>query len=60
MKITEESINHNLAQIIEDMVGVPFKYADQEDYADHQRLVTLGCVKGAMDLANRLKAVLKC
>lgn len=58
MKITEDSINHNLAQIIEDYVGSPFEYADQEDYADHQRLVTLGYVKGAIDFANRLKEVL--
>ena len=59
MKITEDSINHNLALLIEEMVGLPFEYADQEDFADHQRLVTLGYVKGAMDFANRLKEVLK-
>ena len=59
MKITEESINHNLARTIEDMVGFPFEYSEETDDADHQRLITLGYVKGAMDFANRLKEVLK-
>lgn len=59
MKITEDSINHNLALLIEEMVGLPFEYSEGTDDADHQRLITLGYVKGAIDFANRLKEVLK-
>ena len=58
MKITEDNINNNLARTIEDMVGLPFEYSEESEDADHQRLITLGYVKGAIDLANNLKAVL--
>lgn len=58
MKIDESCINHYLARTIEDMVGLPFEYSEGSEDADHQRLITLGYVNGAIDFANRLKEVL--
>ena len=59
MKIDESCINHNLARVIENIVGFPFEYSDEACDADHQRLITLGYVKGAIDFANKMKEVLK-
>lgn len=59
MKIDESCINHNVVRIIDSMIGSPYEYADDEDFADNQRLLTLGAVRGVLDLANELKAVLK-
>lgn len=59
MKITEDCINHNALRVINMGIASPFEYADSSEDADHIRLVTLGYIRGVLDLANELKAVLK-
>lgn len=59
MKIDEACINHNALRIIDDIVGSPFEYGDQDETADHFRLMTLGAVRGALDMAEAMKEVLR-
>lgn len=59
MKITADCIDRNAQLIIAEMVGCPYEYAEGNDDADHQRLVTLGYVRGVLDMAAALKEVLK-
>ena len=59
MKITEDCIDHNALCVINMGIASPFEYADSSEDADHIRLVTLGYIRGVLDLANELKAVLK-
>ena len=42
MKIDEACIEHNVAQLTKEIVGVPLEYAEQDDGSDHLRLITLG------------------
>lgn len=59
MKIDESCINHNVVGIISDAVDVPERYSSEDDNSDHIRLITLGYIRGVIDLANVLKEVLK-
>lgn len=59
MKITEDCINHNALLVIDMGIASPFEYADASEDADHIRLVTLGYIRGVLDLAKELKEVLK-
>ena len=57
MKIDEECINHNLVRVIDDIIGCPYEYADGD--GDHMRIMTLGEIRGALDLADELKKAVK-
>ena len=59
VKINEDNIDYNLQRLLDEYVASPFEYAEQSDDADHQRLLTLGYVRGAIDFANELKKVLR-
>lgn len=59
MKIDEECINHNALRLIKEIVGLPFEYNDQNDDSDHMRLVTIGFVRGVIELADALKEAVK-
>lgn len=59
MKIDESCINHNALRIINDIVGAPFEYSDQDETADHSRLITIGAIRGVLDMAEAMKEVLK-
>ena len=58
MKITEDCINHNAMRII-DETNVPYEMYEANDDADHQRLITMGYVRGVLDMAQVMKEVLK-
>ena len=58
MKITEDCINHNAMQIIDEN-NVPWEMHEADDNADHQRLITMGYVRGVLDMAEAMKEVLK-
>ena len=59
MKIDEACINHNFARLTKEIMGSPWEYSDQEDFADHMRILTLGYIAGMTDFADAIKAVLK-
>lgn len=58
MKIDEAYIDHNALRIINDIVGIPYEYGDQDESTDHLRLLTLGAVRGVLDMAEAMKEVL--
>ena len=58
MKIDEACINHNAVKLISEIVGIPYEYGDQDETADHFRLMTLGAVRGVLDMAKAMKEVL--
>lgn len=58
MRITEDCINHNAMQIIDEN-NVPWEMYEANDDADHQRLITMGYVRGVLDMAEAMKEVLK-
>lgn len=59
MKIDEGCIEHNVARLTKEIVGLPLEYSNADDFSDHQRLVTLGYLWGMQALAEALKEVLK-
>lgn len=59
MKIDEGCINHNALRLIDDVTANPYEWAEQNDCADHQRILTIGYVRGVIDMAKELKEVLK-
>ena len=59
MKIDESCINHNALRIINDIVAYPYEYGEQNEDADHCRLLTIGAVRGVLDMAEAMKEVLK-
>lgn len=59
MKIDEACINHNAVRLInEKIVGSPYEYGDQDETADHCRLLTIGAVRGVLDMAAAMKKAL--
>ena len=58
MKIDEACINHNAVRLINEIVGIPYEYGDQDESADHCRLLTLGEVRGVLEMAEAMKEVL--
>lgn len=58
MKIDEACINHNAVRLINEIMGNPYEYGDQDESTDHLRLLTLGEVRGVLDMAEAMKAVL--
>lgn len=59
MKTTENYINHTALRLINEIVGIPYEYGDQDESADHLRLMTIGAVRGVLDMAEAMKEVLK-
>lgn len=59
MKIDEACINHNVVRLVDEMTATLYEYADANDQEDHERIATLGGIRGICDLANALKEVLK-
>lgn len=58
MRITEDCINHNAMKLIDDN-NVPWEMYEANGDADHQRLITMGYVRGVLDMAEAMKEVLK-
>lgn len=58
MKITYENINYYALRLIDEVVGLPFEYADEGNDADHQRILTIGIVRGILDMAKAMREVL--
>ncbi len=58
MKIDEACINHNALRLINEIVESPYEYGDQDETADHLRLLTLGAVRGVLDMAAAMKKAL--
>ena len=56
MKIDEASINHNVVRLIKDLDL--WDMSGETDGEDRLRIMTLGYIQGACDLANELKKVL--
>ena len=59
MKIDENCINEKAVQAIDELVALPFEYSDENEESDHLRLVTIGAIRGVLDLSNLLKGALK-
>ncbi len=59
MKIDENCINEKAIQAIDELIGLPYEYCDENDGSDHLRLITIGAIRGVLDLANLLKGALK-
>jgi len=58
MRITNDTIDYNAFRIIDENT-IPWEMYEQNDDADHQRIITLGYIRGVMDMANAMKEVLK-
>lgn len=58
MKIDEACIDHNALRLINEIVGDPYGYGDQDETADHFRLMALGAVRGVLDMAAAIKKAL--
>lgn len=59
MKLDESQINYSAMQIISETIGNVFEYCDHTEDCDALRLATLGEIAGIINLADRLKEVLK-
>lgn len=59
MKIDEGQIDYSAIRTIEAIIASPYEYAKDQTNADNQRLLTLGAIRGVLDLANELKGVAK-
>lgn len=59
MKIDESQIDFSTIRTIEAIIASPYEYADDDSDQDNQRLLTLGAIRGVLDLANELKGVAK-
>lgn len=57
MKINEECIDHNVTRLIEEYTQCIWELDD--DIHDHVRLMTLGYIRGVLELGEALKEVLK-
>ena len=59
MKIDYSNIDYNVAHLIDQYVGCPIEYADQDDSSDHMRLISLGYIQGVIDMGKAMKEVLQ-
>lgn len=59
MKTTENYINHTALRLINEIVGSPYEYCNQDESNDHLRLLTLGAVRGVLEMTEEMKKVLK-
>lgn len=58
MRINRESINYNAKRLIDENV-LPWEMDEQNDDSDHQRIVTLGYIRGVLDMARAMEEVLE-
>ena len=58
VKTTENYINHTALRLINEIVGSPYEYGDQDESTDHLRLLTLGEVRGVLEMTEAMKKVL--
>lgn len=58
MRITYDNINYNALQLIDEVVGLPFEYSDECNDADHQRILTVGIIRGILDMSKAMREVL--
>jgi hypothetical protein len=58
MQITADNIDHNAMRLIDEN-SVPWEMYEQNDDSDHQRIITLGYIRGVLDMAQTMKEVLK-
>lgn len=58
MKITTDNIDYNATRLIDEYMASPFEYAEQSDCADHQRVFTLGYIRGVLNMARTMKEVI--
>lgn len=59
MKINEESINHNVTRLIEEYTQCIWEINDEKNDEDHTRLMTLGFIRGVLEMGEVMKEVLK-
>lgn len=59
MRINEENIDYNVQRLIDENVACPYEYSEQKDDSDHTRLITLGYIRGVIDMGNTMKEVLR-
>jgi hypothetical protein len=59
MKIDEACISYTALRLINEIVGNPYEYGDQDESTDHLRLLTLGEVRGVLEMEEEMKEVLK-
>ena len=58
MRITADNIEYNALRIIDENT-LPWEMSEQNDDSDHQRIITLGYIRGVLDMAQTMKEVLK-
>ena len=56
--IDENFINEHAIKAIDEVLGIPFEYADTERDSDNLRQITLGAIRGILDFADHLKEAL--
>ena len=59
MRITEEGINHVALLLIDEYIGNPLDYSDDEEVDDRARLIALGYIHGVVNMSKNIKKVLK-
>ena len=59
MKIDEASINHNVAQLVGELVEDLYEFTNADEGSDHLRIAMLGAICGICQMADAMKAVLK-
>lgn len=58
MKITDDCIDYNTVRLIEDNAD-PWALSGKSDDMENERLVTLGYIRGVLEMAKCMKEVLK-
>jgi len=59
MKIDEACIDHNVARLTDEMLSELYDWCGKSDNEENMWLVSMGEIRGMMQLANALKEVLK-
>ena len=59
MKIDESCINHNVAQLVGEIVENLYEFTNADEDSDHARIAMLGEIRGICQMADAMKEVLK-
>ena len=59
MRINDENINHNVTRLIEEYTQCIWEINDEKNDEDHTRLMTLGFIRGVLEMGEVMKEVLK-
>ena len=59
MKIDEGCIEHNATRLIEEYTQCIWELTDEKNDEDHTRLMTLGFIRGVLEMGQAMKEVLK-